>query len=413
MRDLIVLAFTIGGAFIGFVRPWVGVLVLAIFNYLNPQRYAWGFSRNFPVYFIVFIATFAGIVIAAKDREPFPWTRETKTFVLVLVWFTFTTFWSPDFPNAAEEHWIKVMKIYVSILPTFLMINSRYRLRWLIMIIALSFGLIGLKGGIFALGTGFNYRVEGPDNTFYGGNNEIALALNMVLPLIILCAKETENKKAKMFFYMVFFFSICSIISSWSRGGLLTLCAVLGAMVLFSKKKWLSVPLLLMALFVTLPHLPAQWTYEQDTSVQERFQAWHYAWDRALADPFTGGGFETWRGGKRDVHNAYLEIASEHGFVALALWLSLLFGTIFVLERIRRRVLSFDGMAWMRDYARAIQIALLGYAVGGVALGVAYWDLFYQLVAIAVVMKVMLGKAVEPVRSVESVKSVGPLVEQG
>jgi probable O-glycosylation ligase (exosortase A-associated) len=353
-----------------------------------------------PVYFIVFIATVLGTYFSAKDREPFPWTRETKLFALLLAWYTLTTFWDPDFPYAAREKWSLVMKIYMGIFPTFLLINSRERLRWLVMTIALSFGLIGLKGGIFAAGTGFHYRVWGPEGTFYGGNNEIALALNISLPLIMLCARETENRNAKLFFYTVFGFSICSIISSWSRGGLLTLCAVLGAMVLCGRRKWISVPLIFMAIMFALPNLPQEWftrmetikTYEDDQSAQSRFIAWHYAIDKAVEHPLTGGGFETFQDAWVDAHSGYFKILGEHGFFALALWLSLLFGTMIALERLRLQVILYDSVAWIKEYARAFQISLLGYAVGGCFLNVAYWDIFYHLVALTVVLKVMLGK---------------------
>jgi putative inorganic carbon (HCO3(-)) transporter len=408
MRDLIVLAFTIGSAYIGFVRPWMGVLALAVLNYLNPHRYAWGFATTMPVYFIVFVATVLGLVFNGKDRQPFPWTWETRLFISLLAWFTFTTFWGPDFPVAARQHWDKVMKIYISIFPTLLLITNKERLRWLVIVIALSFGLIGLKGGIFAFGTGFRYHVVGPADTFYGGNNEIALALNMTLPLLMLCAKEVRSKNAKIFFYVVFFFSVCSIISTWSRGGLITLCAVLGAIVLTGRRKWLSIPLVVIAVMVAKPNLPVGWssrmstieTYQHELDVKTRFEAWDYAWERAKESPLTGGGFETWMGGPRDVHNAYLEILSEHGFVAFTFWLFLFFGSIIGLERLRRRASTTESNIWMKDYARAIQISLLGYGVGGMALGVAYWDIFYHLVALSVLLKVMLGKAerqVEPV----------------
>lgn len=403
MRDFAVLLFTMGSAFMGLTRPWLGVLALAVFAYLNPHRYAWGFSLTMPVYTIVFLATVAGIILHGEERQPFPWSRETKLFILLLAWFTLTTFWSPDFPEAAREKWAMVMKIYVGIFPTLLLINSRERLRWLVITIALSFGLIGLKGGIFALGTGFHHRVWGPDNTFYGGNNEIALALCMTLPLITLCAKEVQNKTAKIFFYAVFVFSICSIISSWSRGGLLTLCAVLGAIILTGRRKWLSIPLFALVIAFALPNLPEEWfqrmhtieTYEADASVLGRFEAWKYAIERATEHPLTGGGFETFRDAYVDAHSGYFKILGEHGFAALAIWLSLLFGTIVALERLRRRSMLFDTVSWIGDYARAFQISLLGYAVGGLFLNVAYWDIFYHLVALSVLLKVMLNQVVK------------------
>ncbi|RNC69633.1 MAG: putative O-glycosylation ligase, exosortase A system-associated [Desulfuromonadales bacterium] len=403
MRDIVVLLITVGSAFFGFMRPWMGVLALAMFAYLNPHRYAWGFSRDLPVFMMIFGATALGMILNNKDREPFPWTRETKLFLLLLLWFTLTTFWEPDFPGPAKEQWIKVMKIYVGIFPTFWLINSRERLRWLVITIALSFGLVGLKGGIFALAKGFQHRVWGPDNTFYGGNNEIALALNMTLPLILLSAKEVENRKAKLFFYAVFFFSVCSIISSWSRGGLLSLCAVLGALVLLGRRKWLSIPILAIALMVAVPNLPEEWfgrmktieTYEDDASAQNRLTVWRYGFEKALQHPLNGGGFQTFRDALTGPHSAYFGIMGEHGFLAFGMWLSLLFGTMVALGRLRIKAFVYDNISWVQHYARAIQISLLGYAVGGAFLEVGYWDYFYHLVVLCVLLKVIIRKEIQ------------------
>lgn len=402
MRDLVVLGMVIAAVIAAFRKPWLGVIALAIFAYLNPHRYAWGFSRTMPIYLIVFAATMASMFFNAKDRQPFPWTRETKLMLALIGWFTLTTFWEPDIPGAAKNQWLKVMKIYVGILPTFWLIDCRERLRWLVLTIGLSFGLIGFKGGLFAIAKGFHHRVWGPDNTFYGGNNEIALALNMSLPLIMLSAKETESRNVKLFLYATFALTVCSVIGSWSRGGLMALCVVLGMMVLFGRRKWLSVPILALAVMFALPNLPEEWfsrmdtikSYEEDQSVMGRFEAWRYARERAAEKPLTGGGFETFQYAYVDAHSAYFEILGEHGYVALGIWLSLLFGTVIALERLRRRSYLLDELDWVRNYARALQISLMAYAAGGITLGVAYWDYFYHLVAICVILKVIFAKAV-------------------
>jgi len=401
MRDLLVLLLTIGCASLGLLRPWIGVLGLALFAYLNPHTYAWGFSRSLPVYLVIFSATMAGAVFNCQERRSFPWTRETKLFLLLLCWFTVTTLAHPEFPGPAKEQWVKVMKVYLGIFPTFWLINSRQKLRWLVIVISLSFGLIGLKGGIFAVGTGFHYRVWGPPNTFYGGNNEIAMALCMTLPLLLLCAKEIDSKHVKLFFYTVFTFSVCSIVSSWSRGGLLALSAVLLALVLLGRRKWLSVPILAFAVMFAIPNMPAEWTnrmhtietYDSDASAMSRITVWQTSIEKALASPVTGGGFQAFREALTGPHSAYFGILGEHGFFALSLWLSLLFGTMIALERLGRRAQLHEGTAWIKDYARAIQIALLGYSVGGAFLEVDYWDYFYHLVALCALLKVFLAEA--------------------
>ena len=375
-----------------------------------------------PVYLIVFLATAVGLVLT-KDKQSFPLTRETLLFLLLLGFYTLTTFVAePDFPHAAQDHWIKVMKVYLGIFPALWLINTPNKLKWLVITIALSFGLLGLKGGVFAFGTGFNYMVWGPPNTFYGGNNEIALALNMTLPLLLLCAYQVNQKKFKWFFYGVFFFSVCAVISSWSRGALLTLGAVMVGIVYRSKRKWLVVPLLVVGALVALQNLPDEWfnrmetiqTFEEDVSAMGRIEAWGYAWRRALQDPLTGGGFETFRGWVRDVHSAYFEILGEHGFIALGLWLFLLFGTMIMLSRMRKIALQVPGMEWVKPYAEALQISLGAYAVGGAFLGAAYWEIFYQLVGVCVLMKVFLQREMVKQNQTEKAgwRQVGP-VEKG
>lgn len=409
MRDLLVILITAGSACLGIFRPWMGVIALALFTFGNPHRYAWGYSRNMPLYFIVFLSVIFGMVVNGRDRQPFPWTRETFLFLVLLFWFTLTTYLWPDVPHAAEKQWIKVMKIYISIFPTFWMINTKEKLKWLIIIFTVSFGFVGFKSGIFALAHGFAYRVQGPAGTFYGGNNEIGLALNMTLPLFLLCASEFKNKFIKNSFYIVFFFSICAIISTWSRGALLTLIAVLAAIIMSSKRKLLLFPLILLGLLFlsTLPSeslmsfLPSEWfdrmrtiqNYEEDLSAMGRIYAWKYAINVANQDPVLGGGFNTFVLHGLDVHSAYFEILGEHGYFALLLWLSLLFGTILALQRLRKGAKHIEGFLWVRDYARAIQISLFAYAVGGAFLGVAYWDYFYHLVSVCVLMKIFIARS--------------------
>lgn len=400
MRDVAVLIFLILSALYALRQPWLGVLALCVLNFMNPHRYAWGFSLTLPVYFIVFVATILGLLLHKGDRQTILWTRETKTLFVLLVWFTFTTFIGADYPSAAQEQWAKVMKIYVSILPMLWLIRSRERLHWLLLATGISFGVIGAKGGLFALGTGFHHRVWGPPGTFYGGNNEIALALNMSLPLLWYLAGQMRYKWVKSGLYATFVLSVFSIISSWSRGGLLTFCAVIGGMILLGKRKWLVIPLIAVLVALLGPRLPEDWfarmntisAYEEDGSVQGRFMAWNYAIERAKENPLSGGGFEAFRGLPHDAHSAYFEILGEHGFVALLLWLSLLFGTMVALERIRRKVLFLGVETWIVGCARALQLSLLAYAVGGAFLGVAYWDYFYHIVAICVLLKVFLSR---------------------
>ena len=55
-------------------------------------------------------------------------------------------------------------------------------------------------------------------------------------------------------------------------------------------------------------------------------------------------------------------------------------------------------IAWVVDYANMLQIALAGFMVMGMFVDFAYYEIFYQLIAIVVVLKeVVRHKIVEDV----------------
>ena len=76
------------------------------------------------------------------------------------------------------------MKIMLMTFVTLMLIKTREHVHLLIWVIVGSLGYYGVKGGIFTIVTGGGDMVWGPMGTFIGGNNEIALALIMTIPLM-------------------------------------------------------------------------------------------------------------------------------------------------------------------------------------------------------------------------------------
>jgi probable O-glycosylation ligase (exosortase A-associated) len=209
----------------------------------------------------------------------------------------------------------------------------------------------------------------------------------------------------------MFFCSILSIIFTTSRGAYLGLGAMLPLMFLRARSKWLALAILVPAL-VGAQFLPNRIfhraelieNYQQDGSANQRLQSWTVAFNVALDYPLTGAGFEfeyhpdqerwlSYGSRKYDwaiktssaAHSIYFQILGQHGFVALALFLMLLFGSLVRLQRIRKRVSAGSDQAWIAPFAAALQISLIGYIVSGAFLSSAYFDLaylFYALIAV-------------------------------
>lgn len=400
MRDIFVTVVIFSLIPFIFKRPWVGILLWSWLGYMNPHRLAWGFAYDFPFAMIVGLVTITAFLFS-KEKKVMPWTRETLTLLLFVGWM-FTTTLFAFYPEAAWLQWDKVWKIQLMVFLTALIITDRHKLHWLIWIIALSLGFYGVKGGIFTIMKGGVHRVQGPEGSFIAGNNEIALALVMVIPLIRYLHLQEKRKWIKIGLASAMVLTGVAAIGSQSRGGLVAMLAMGFFLWLKSRHKILTGFYMAVAVFIMIAVMPQEWytrmstikTYEQDQSAQGRINAWHTAFNVAK-NRITGGGFETFRAptfqvyapdpnNVHDVHSIYFEIMGEHGFIGFGLFILLGVMVWIRAQQIIKRCKRDSETKWAADLAGMIQVSLIGYAAGGAFLGMAYFDLPYHLMIVLV-----------------------------
>jgi probable O-glycosylation ligase (exosortase A-associated) len=143
-----------------------------------------------------------------------------------------------------------------------------------------------------------------------------------------------------------------------------------------------------------------------------------------MDNPLLGGGFqvfphaEVWlrympewnsRTTAFNAHSIYFQVLGEHGFLGLGLFIALLACTLLSLRTIRRRARRIADGAWLEDYAYMVQIGIVAFMVAGAFYNLAYFDLLYFLVGVAIVLKQLLAEqlAVRPSEVAEPVE-VGP-----
>ena len=404
MRGILLFLIIIGSLPYCLSRPWIGVLMFSWISYMNPHRYAWGPIRTFPVALVVALITLIGLALT-KDRSRL--TRDPATLLMAALWvlFVFTTFFAFN-PQWAWYELNQVSKILLMVFVTIVLINDATKLRYLLLVIALSIGLIGLKGGIWAIASGGTNRVYGPDGSFLADNNDIALALNMALPLLLYLSKDEPRNWLRWLLRACFGMSIVAIIFTYSRGGFVAM-VLLGFMLLIKAKyKSLAVMTLLAGLLLLSPLIPQQWNNrmdtinqgEEDRSAHGRVNAWRTGLNIALDRPFTGGGFKTWTPqvfaryspepwNIRDVHSNYFEMLGEQGFIGFGLYVTLLFHCLTTLSRLKWQILRDPSLKWAQYYPDMLQASIIAYMVGGAFLGRAYFDFFYHLVAAKIILK--------------------------
>ena len=192
MRDIIIAMIVFGAVPYMLTRPHIGVLVWSWLGYMNPHRMAYGFAYSFPFSTVTAIATLAGIVFSS-ERKRIPWSGTMIAWIMLVIWLNITTLFALNHLDAMYE-WDRTMKTMLMVFITLLVINTRERINALVWVIVVSLGFYGVKGGIFSLLTGGNYRIWGPENSFIEDNNSLALALVMTLPLMRYLQLSAKNK---------------------------------------------------------------------------------------------------------------------------------------------------------------------------------------------------------------------------
>ena len=403
MRDLIILLIVFGSIPLIFKRAYVGVLVWSWLGYMNPHRLAWGFAYDFPFSQVIALVTLASLLFD-RTRRGLPIDALTITWILLFAWMNFTTLFALD-PEAAYAEWDRMSKITLFSLITILLMQEKKRLNLLIIVIVFSLGFYGIKGGIFSLFTGSEHRVFGPTDSFFEDNNALALALIMVLPLLRYMQLQTDKRLVRWVLFAFMGLMLLAIVTSHSRGALLAGAAMVAFLWFKGPNKLATGVLIMIALPVLIMQMPDHWfdrmgtisTYEEDASAMGRINAWWFAFNLAVDRPFVGGGFNTFTPelfqkyapdpeAFHDSHSIYFEVLAEHGFVGLALFLTLGALSLLRARKIARRASRREDLRWAADLASMVQVCLVGYAVGGAFLGLAYFDLYYHLVAVLVIL---------------------------
>jgi probable O-glycosylation ligase (exosortase A-associated) len=407
MRDIFITAVIFGLLPFVFKRPWVGILLWSWLGYMSPHRLAWGFAYNLPFSMIVGLVTIVAFM-ASKEKKVMPWTRETIVLLIFIGWMLFTTFFA-FYPDFAWVQWNKVWKIQLMVFLTALIITDRQKLHWLVWVITLSFGFYGVKGGIFTIINGGAYRVQGPSETFIAGNNELALALVMTIPLIRYLHLQATRQWVKTGLASAMVLTGVAAIGSQSRGGLVAMVAMGLFLWLKSRNKIVTGFYMLVAVAIMASVMPQAWydrmntikTYQQDQSAEGRINAWHVAFNVAK-NRITGGGFETFRPptfrqyapdpwNVHDVHSIYFEQMGEQGFIGFGLFMLLGLLAWIRAQQIIKRCKNNPDKKWASDLAAMIQVSLIGYAAGGAFLGMSYFDLPYHLMIIVLLAAKFTG----------------------
>lgn len=407
MRDIALAIIIIGICLYALRRPWVGILGWTWISLMNPHSLAWTLS-TMPVAASIAICTLIGTLIT-KDERDFSVPIQSKVLIAFMLWICVTLPFSFD-AEGSIDMWKRVEKIDFMVLVTLVLLHSKQHLIHFIWVVAGSIGYYGIKGGLFTLVTGGAYRVWGPTGTFIEGNNELALALILIIPLFRFLQLQVTTKIGKHAISVAIVLCAAAALGSHSRGALLAIVAMAAALWWYGGKKigvLVSIVGLAVAMFA---FMPAEWfsrmdtisEYQSDTSAMGRINAWWMAWNLAL-DRFFGGGFNIYNlvifsvyapipDDVHAAHSIYFQVLGEHGFIGLLLFLLLWWVVWRDASKLRIEGRLQPETLWLSQLGAMCQVSLIGYAVGGAFLSLAYFDLPYNILIMVVVARRWLTK---------------------
>jgi putative inorganic carbon (HCO3(-)) transporter len=418
MRDLVLFAIVMISIPISFFNPFYGILIWTWITFFNPHRFTWGFMYHFPLAAVIAVPTLIGCLFT-PDINRRILKRETFLLAGLWAWFSITFLYALQVPlfrghlAEAQLELVRVSKVLLITFTMILLVTSHKRLKALVMVTAMSFGVLAIKGAIFGFRTAGESRVWGPPDSFITDNNSFALAVNMSLPMLLFLARDEKKNIYRWMLYLAFACGVVSVILTYSRGGQLGLAAVLLAIAFKSRYKVISVLLITLSVVAVLTFAPPQWMDRMeglargdlDQSAHQRLISWKTSWNFAMDYPVTGGSFnalpnvelfqryqpEPLPGGfdSSGPHSIYFQTLEEQGFVGLGLYLFLVMSCWASLFNLRSRAARSPTSQWIVPYTHMIEVSFFGFLVSGAFLGLANFDLFYQLVAMVIILKVL------------------------
>lgn len=238
--------------------------------------------------------------------------------------------------------------------------------------------------------------------------NDLALTLNLILALVIGLYAAINNPFLKLFLLAAMGLSAAGVIVSFSRGGFLTLVAILLVPLIKQVREGRLAPLAgFVVVVLAVPFLFPEgygdrlysildFGYDPTGSARARWQTLGIAVSIIIENPLFGVGFGQDHlaigeqgGGWTETHNAFLQVGADLGVPGLLVHLLLIWQ---VFKGVRQPRKELEGLPQGRELLalrNGIQIALLAYVVAAFFHPVPYHFYFYYIAGLAIAFQEM------------------------
>ena len=372
------------------------VLVFMVIYYARPEDWIPGLA-------ILPLAKIAGglvvlaFVLSLKQiRRRMP--REIIYLILLVSQLWLTVPFSPVWRGGAFQVVLDFSKLLPLLIVIYLAVGSMMRLRRILFVQAAAVAAITIASIVKARFSGG--RLEGMIGGTYGNSNDLALAIDVCLPICLALLLRTRSVWRKCAWALAMLGMVYGVFLTASRAGALALLA--GAAVCLwqlgirGRRGYLIpiVAIIAIAFWVstggslrqrfdnTLSKSQATVQGEEDySSAQERWSLLVRSLKVTAEHPLFGvgpGNFETVSGSWHVTHNSFTQMSSEGGIPAFILYVLILWRALVNLRAVRR--LRKSGKE-IRLFSMGLEASLAAYLVGSLFASEAYQFFPYFLIA--------------------------------
>lgn len=423
MRDILVVAFFFFVIYHSFKRPYVGIFAWVWIALTAPTEWAFGFSTSLRMNLTIVIVTFLSYLFAFKDKKLTIGGVGGLLILFVIQCFISTLAHDKVDADKVFGYFTDHLKVAMLFFFITLIIRTKTEIIGLIWCFILSVSsYAAMEGMKFILSFG-HHAVVGRAGVVVD-RNDLAVAINMCIPLIFFLIYVTDNKKIKLGLLGLAALNIVAVVGTYSRGGFIGLCIIGFAAWLASRHRILIALLLLLVAPVAYQYTPESWRERQSTvstastedgSFIGRLWAWKISTLIATNDPLTGGGYRAvtdpvlWHYyapftphygpiftppvphdlTPKAAHNIFFQVLGDHGFPGLLLFLLILAKSFLDNWRNISRAKKL-GELWLAKLCSALNVGIIGYSITGMNVSLAYFDLSYAFFALVVVISLYL-----------------------
>lgn len=443
MRDLGFAAAILAFLGLGVVSPFVLTLGYVWTDTFYPQWLSFSMFQGAPLSAVMGVAAIGGYLLLDRRAPP----RPTLTFILIIAfagWITATCSWAAA-PDLAWIKWDWAFKtvLFSAFVP--FAIRSRVQIEALLQVYLFSAAAHLLPWGVKTIVDGGGYNrplgLLGVNAGAFGESSMVAATIIMLVPLVLVLRRHSvliPSAKLRNALYIGFMvIGAFGAIGTYARTAIVGAGVMVAGLLLQSRRK-VSFLILMVPIALALSvFLTTQWTARivtienpvADASAGTRLVIWQWTLDYVDKHPL-GGGFYVHSTSQiavpipgqeqptiehgRAPHSVYFEVLGEHGWIGLALFLSLSLTSILTLMRTSRRCRDRVELAWCRELARATQVSIVTMLACGAFIGISYqptlWYLFALSISISEYSRRYLAEATEKRTALPQRTAVRPAV---